>query len=457
MRLDFFWDLWERSKTGEEITEKEFDMKLFKKTMELKKDFGINFNLNSPVLTDRTMAKDLYQAGLTLFLELGTYCRDTGRILKITEEELKECLKRVPYKIELGDGNERITVGGNPLEGKKHVVIAGGPCACPVSEDLFVEIMYSYAKEDGVKAIYPGLLTTFKGKNIQTRTLLEIAAAREEASLTRKALIKAGRPGMPIIGIVHPSAEASNFADGKDGLRPTDLHEIDPLNELKVDVETFKRIYYCIRNDYFITSMVCPILGGFAGGPEGTAMVAVAEALQGFTLINAHVFSFGITHINTRSGTDRASLWASGAALLALKNVLPAPVGSLIWAAAGPCTDIICYEIMAKTIVDTVCGADLIMSAGSTGGKLTNHYTGMEARMAYLTSKASVGMTLEYANDVIKELLKLYEEKLLRGNLPRSKSFNECYTSDGFPSREYVEIWDECKKILVKFGIENIS
>ena len=444
-----FWDLWKRTEEGPECSEKDFDLRLFKRITELRKEFDIKFDPEQPLPSDVSLAKDIYEAGLTLFLDLGTFCTSSQRIIKVTEEEVKEALKEAPREIVVGQGNDVVKIGSKV----SRVAIAGGPLACPVSENLYLKTMYSYAKESLVDILYVGLLNDINGMTIKPRTPLEMAAARKEALLARKALEMARRPGLCITGVVHITAEATAFADYPEGLRPTDIHEIDPLNELKIDIETLKRIYYCRENKYITSSVMCPLIGGFAGGPEGVAMVSVAEALQAYTIIGAHIFLIGTTNIRTGSGTDKAALWAGATAISALKSTQNVIVGDLIWTAAGPCTDVVCYEIAAKAIADVACGADIISSAGCTRGKLIDHYTGMEARIAGLVAKAS-NIDLKQASDIVKELINLYDNKVIRGELPTPKSFAECYDLESVtPKAEYLSIWEKCKKKLEELGL----
>lgn len=450
-----FWDLWRRAEEGPECSERDFDMRLFRKIIELKKEYDIKFDPNQPLPIDASLAKDIYQAGLMCFLDLGTLCTTSGRVIKVTEEEVKEALKKAPRELSVGQGSDAVKIGGNiPGAGGK-VVVAGGPAASPISESLYLKTMYSYAKEPVVDILYSGLLNSIEGMMIKPRTPLEMAAARREALLAREALRMAGRTGLCITGLVHVTAEATAFADCPEGLRPTDIHEIDLLNELKIDVETLKRIYYCQENGYIISSMACPLVGGFAGGAEGVAIVGVAEALQSYTIVGAHLFQLAICNIHTRSGTDKATLWAGAAALLALKTAQNVIAGDLMWVAAGPCTDVVCYEIAAKTIADVVCGADVISSAGCTGGKMVDHYTGMEARIAGSIARAVSRMGLKQASDIVRELVNLYNDRVIRKELPKPKSFSECYNLESVtPTAEYLKIWEDCKKKLEELGLK---
>lgn len=443
-----FLDIWNKAVNGPEKSEKSFDMTIYKKALELKRKYDIVFDKSYGFRIDKSMARDLYNAGLELFLELGCYCVSTKRIIKLSEEEVKNELKIVKKTIKIGKGRDEVEIGG-----ERKVAIIGGPCACPVSEEIFLDVMFSYANDIKVDGVMPGKLTRVKGLEISSRTPIEMLSVREEASLTRAAIEKANRPGMPILGITSVSSEASNFSHGSDGLRDTDLHEIDPINELKVDMETLKRILFCKRNNLPTASVMCPIVGGFAGGPEETAIVSVAEALQGFTIIGAHVFILGVNDINTGSGTDSKSLWVSGSVLLALKEMLSLPVGTLIWAAAGPCTEMVLYEIVTKSIIDSACGSNVIVGTGCTRGRLIDCYTGMEAKIMAEAVQSAQRLRFDDVIEVSRILLNNYEKKLLKREIPQPKSFKECYF-DGKPSKEYIELWEAFKKKVLEIGLE---
>ncbi len=450
-----FWEVWERAEGGPECREKEFDMLLYKRAKELKIEYGIKFDIESPVPIDINMAKDVYQAGLTLFLDLGTLYTNSERLIKVTDEEVKLALKEAPKWLKLGAGKEAVRMERTAAMKEGRTLIAGGPCECPVSEEIYLETMLSYAKEPMVDVLFSGLLKTINGRDVQTHTPLEMASARYEAKIAREALKEVGREGLCIAGLVHPTAEATNFADCTIGLRLTDIHEIDPLNELKMDLETFKRAYHCRENGYIISSMMCPVLGGYAGGAEELAITSVAEALQGYTNIGGHIFQLATNHINYKTGAEKGSLWAGAIALLGIKLCTKLLTGNLMWTAAGPCTEMQCLEIVAKSIADTVCGANIITSAGGTGGRLVDHYTGMEARIAAMASKTASGMNLDEANSIVKSIIELYDKEIVEGRVPQGKTIMECYDMRNVePSVEYVSIWKNTRKKLADLGFE---
>jgi hypothetical protein len=105
-----FWETWKRAATGPECREKDFDMMIYKRARELKVEHGIRFDRQSPVPIDSSMAKDVYQAGLTLFLELGTLYTTGGHLVRVTDEEVKSALNEMPESIKVGSEKDEVWI-----------------------------------------------------------------------------------------------------------------------------------------------------------------------------------------------------------------------------------------------------------------------------------------------------------------------------------------------------------
>lgn len=131
-----------------------------------------------------------------MLIENGIYCIDTGRIIKVTEEEVKEALKKAPEKLVIGEGKEaKEMVAKKPGDGRKPLV-QGGPTGAPVSENIFLPMFQSYAQEALVDCIVSGVMSTIEGHEAFPGSPWEIKATRTEVALVREACRKAGRPGM---------------------------------------------------------------------------------------------------------------------------------------------------------------------------------------------------------------------------------------------------------------------
>lgn len=80
----------DKAQTGPPSTAKEWGLKLFKTISEKLKRYGLEktCDTENPINTDDELADRFYKAGYELAVELGMFCQDTERIIKVTEEEL---------------------------------------------------------------------------------------------------------------------------------------------------------------------------------------------------------------------------------------------------------------------------------------------------------------------------------------------------------------------------------
>ena len=85
------WEMLDRTTTGPIMKEEEFETELFPTKMaEIVARHKIERDPDEPIMSDPGMADEIFQAGLELLVEVGLYCKDTKRIVKFTEEEIKE-------------------------------------------------------------------------------------------------------------------------------------------------------------------------------------------------------------------------------------------------------------------------------------------------------------------------------------------------------------------------------
>lgn len=451
------WDIYERALTGRYVMESQFDMKILpKKTQELVKEYDIKYARREPIPSDRTLAKDAFEAGMRLLTEVGIFCVDTSRIISITEEEVKEMLKAKQREIIVGQGANVVRISGRKPEDKTPPHVCGGPCGGPLSEEIYVACLQSYAQEPLVNSVHTGTIPKIGGKEIRAESPLELQAARCEGLWAREAMNRANRPGMPIFGVMSAiTLGALELADLPGGLRPTDMHEICFLNELKTDIRLLNKMVYNLQVGNIISTCQNPMLGGFAGGPEGTAIVNIATTLQGFVMGGA---LHGLSPMNVlfAATTSPGVIWGSDLHHLAFRESNAyLPIIDYIMTSAGPCTDMIIYEIAAKEVANTACGTSGVFSAGATTGAMRDYYSGMEGRITGEIAHATAGMSCSDANEIVNELLKRYEDVQAKKKAPLGKKFQECYDVKTLtPRKEYLDIWEKVKKELEDLGVK---
>jgi methylamine--corrinoid protein Co-methyltransferase len=191
-------DVYDRFVKGKKTPESEWDYTILPaKLTELKDKYKLNFG-NKIIPEDKQTINNLFCAGLEMLVETGYYCTDLGRVMKVTEEEVWEGIKKTPTKLIMGEGRDIARF--YPRRGNSPVkpIIQGGPTGSPISEDIFVQVMQSYAQEGTVDTLVNGVMTTYEGHPAKTNTPYEIYAMMSELRAVKEARIKAGRPGMGV-------------------------------------------------------------------------------------------------------------------------------------------------------------------------------------------------------------------------------------------------------------------
>jgi methylamine--corrinoid protein Co-methyltransferase len=195
-RMSVF-ESYERARKGPRVDEKIWDFEIIPQTAtRLKKKYGIEMDKTVMVPTDPELMSKLYAAGLEMLLECGVYCISTGRVIKLTEEEILMNLATAPQSCVIGEGIHARPMLPRSHTDKRPPLVQGGPTGAPCSEQNFFAIHESYAKEGIVDCIVDGVLSTVNGYNPAPDSPWEVLAGRQEIMMVRMAQAKCGRSGM---------------------------------------------------------------------------------------------------------------------------------------------------------------------------------------------------------------------------------------------------------------------
>jgi len=192
-------DVYDRFVKGKKTKVEDWDYKVIPENLTALKDkYKIKFEPGQIIPEDKDMVNRLFQAGLEMLVTTGYYCQDLGRVMHVTEEEVWEGIKKTPTKLILGEGKDIARF--YPRHGNSNVkpIIQGGPTGSPISEDVFVQVMQSYAQEGIVDDLVNGVMTTIEGHPAKTKTPYEIRATMAELRATKEARVRAGRPGLGV-------------------------------------------------------------------------------------------------------------------------------------------------------------------------------------------------------------------------------------------------------------------
>ena len=192
-------DVYDRFVKGKKVKVEDWDYKVIPENLTaLKEKYNLKFEPGMIIPEDKDMVNRLFQAGLEMLVTTGYYCQDLGRVMHVTEEEVWEGIKKTPTKLILGEGKDIARF--YPRHGNSNVkpIIQGGPTGSPISEDVFVQVMQSYAQEGIVDDLVNGVMTTIEGHPAKTKTPYEIRATMAELRAVKEARVRAARPGMGV-------------------------------------------------------------------------------------------------------------------------------------------------------------------------------------------------------------------------------------------------------------------
>ncbi len=196
-----------------------------------------------------------------------------------------------------------------------------------------------------------------------------------------------------------------------------------------------------------------PIIGGYCGGVEETAICDIATTIASFAIFNADMHLNGPIHVRWGTTTNRQSLQVASHTAAALDTNTDLLLANQYYAMAGPCTEMCLLETAAQAMCDTASGRELLSGVATSKGVITNKVSPMESRMMGEASMATCGMDVSEVNEIVERILAKYEPMYSRP--PAGKTFQECYDIENIePTQEYLDIYDNALNTLSGCGID---
>ena len=458
-----FWETMDRAcNKGPLMSANDFDMKLFKVTMEAQKRFGIVYDPKHPVPSDDDLADRLFEAGVYLYKEVGTYCIDTERVIRFSEDEIRDSIKSLtmlPSAIDIGEGTEkRVLFKRGISDPRKPLCIGGVVEGNPREGRDFVQIYKSVAQEPIIDGIYYGPAPeSIEGRKWSIGSPLEVHAARNAVGWLREATRSVGRPGLHLLD-ANPSAIGTISACyPENGLRKSDAVALATISELKVNYEQLNKVAYtmeygCYRNPYWTA-----IIGGFAGGPEGAAIVSVACALNSILVYRVGGAGYIVLSSIMRNppiNTHRQTVWVRNISMQAVNRNTNLICGGGGVTCAGPGTEMQLWEIAVLGLHISAGGGHML--TGCRKSKLTkpNQGTGMEPRWEGENARAAASLSRDEVNELVNFAFTKYEDQLHVDKAPQGFSFEELYNPETVEIRpHYLEIYHKVKSEMEQHGL----
>ena len=449
-----FSEVVNRALNGPFAREKDFDQKMFmRKTAEVVSKYGIGCDKNHPVPSDNDLADRVFQAALDLYAEVGTYCIDSQRIIQFSREEILEGLRDYSKQGRFGQGIDSKPFPRRTPECLIPPWCSVGACGGAVSsEEVFSSLMRGYASIPLADSITTPSLMSVDGVPIRGKTPLELEGSIRTVLLSKDAVQQAGRAGIPIVnGVASASTDTATIGADHFGLSRTDAWEISAIAVMKVDFSLLNKVAYLQRMGGQHWNATAPIMGGYAGGPEGAAIATAAYNIQAIMINKAEVHHPFSNHIRYLTNTGREMLWIASVSSQAITRNSPLPLAALCFAGAGPMTEMIFYEIAAWTLAAVTSGASIEVAAIAKNTVL-DHTTPYEPQFGTEVAHAILGMERKEANEICLKLVERYEEDLVHP--PTGKKYQECFNvKDSTPTKEYRDFYKVVKKKTKDLGI----
>lgn len=457
MSIQHILDILDRAHQGPLLTEKEWNTKVIPANVSQKlKEHSLQGTCNpeNPVNTDDGLADEFFKAGFELAVEMGFFCVDTERVVKVTEGELRDALRNAPNELVLGEGRDRVLVKHRQME-DEYPPICDASLGIVVSEDIWVPLMQAIVEQREIDVFEGGSLTTIFGHPVLGGTPYETLVGRYEAQLKREVLWRAGRPGMCTDGVISSTTAFGQLggfgiAGGFDAARSTAII-LNP-GEMCTNYITFHKVVHSMNCGSRKRLCMASMIGGYPGRAEGVTLTQIAGFLLQFAIHEADFAGLDVIDVRYSGSCGRDGIWVQSVASQAigrnthlLKSFTPNQV-------AGPCTEMLLYESAVAMMTLTASGVEFSVEPRSGGGRYTDYLTPLECKFCAEVFKRSAGMTRKQVNEIVKVIMPKYEDRLK--DPPRGKSVRECYDLNTWkPTQEWLDMYLKVKRELIDLGV----
>ncbi len=422
------------------------------------KEHGLEkvFDPHKPINSDLNLAGQFYDAGHDLALRVGMFCPDTGRRIVFSDGELADAVRRAPSEVTLGYGKDRATIRSRTPEDKRPPVAEGSALGMSVSEEYFVPLCMAIAQYGVIDMILAPTLDTINGHEIRARTPFETAMGMYEARYVKEALMRVGRPGLPLHGVEGAPTEYGYF-----GGYLTGGFEPDRTIGIALVPEPLTLSYQILHRATVNHLIGSPLeaghvsnIGGYFGSPEGVVVGTVAAQLLQEASMFPTVIESTVVDSRYFGNTGREALWASSTTMQARSSKNKIMNLGITSQVSGPCTDMLLQETAAIAIADSVSGVALEIGTRPAACRYRDYGSGLENRFFAEVLKASAcQLKMSDANEIVNTLLPKYEDKLR--DPPKGKSFPECTNLRTLqPSEEWGAKYENAWKDLEAVGLQ---
>jgi hypothetical protein len=431
-----FHEILERATRGPILSPKDFDMKVFiPKVREVVEKYKIRYDPGTPCPADDDLADRIYQAALDLYAEVGTYVIDTERVIRFSREEIEDAVYETPKEAYFGEGPDRCVFKGRKPDDAEipHCHVGSGT---DTTEDVALNMVEAYGRISKAKTVSIPSVTSLGPLKSSAGSPVETLAGISMMRTGREGLRRAGRPGMGIINHMSSCAQGVSTIAASNpqfGARPSDGWLIAPHAELKIDYSSLNQVAYLTSWGANLGQEAGPIMGGYAGGPEGTAVVTTAYCFHGILVARATYHLTYPVHMTYVCSTTPDMLYVVSTSSQAISRKQ------------------YFYEAAAYLLAIQSSGIG-IEDVHPNKAVVTNGALPIDSEFTCSLGHGMAGITRKEANQIIKRLMETYGGGIK--NPPRGRTLDECYDILAMrPDEELRNTYDEAISELRELGI----
>jgi len=448
----------DRMRSGPKMAAKEWDMALFRKMTELVKEHGIECpgEPSEWMNTDNSLADAAWEAAVEFVVDVGCLCLDRERVVRFTEEEVRESIGLMQKEVPMGEGDDARIWKQHEIEGLEPLNVAPGHHA-PFTEDLASSVVRNFAMIPRLDFLEGFNFPKIDGYDIYGIPL-EAYASKRQVTWLREGIREAGRPGAAIVNYPISTAASSFLAtlDPEKGMRPTDGVLLSVLPDVKVQYDLMATALVLQTYGYFGISGSFGIAGGFAGGPEGAIVESLVKTIIAWMVYRDNLYYNGVEHFAHVSGGKRIMAPIHFARSVVYQATIrnsdgipmhwPIPVSEL-------CTESHLEELVLRSIEATVNGANLYVPRVSRS-RMNGGQTPADAELMIEASDAALRTGIKRSD--VYPMFRPVIEKLMENPTPEpGKLITECYDLQRHrPSPEYQGLIEKVKKEFQDCGLQ---
>jgi len=412
------------------------------------------FEKGTLINQDDGLADDFFNAGFEVAVEAGRVCLDTERIIRVTDTELKNAIRRSPSRILVGESFEQTSLESRRPEDPK-VPKFCAPLAIRISEELWVPLIQGIAEVREVDILQGARLKTFMGRESRSGSPYEIILGKINASLQKEVLRRVRREGLGSTAVISSTTflgQAGGYGS-PDGFDPKkDLVLVLSPTPLKTTYDSLNKVVHGICCGGKILAGSSQTFGAKTEPAEGVVLVAIASALLEIAVHQSSIASSGLLDVRYNGSCGSEATWAASVAFQAISRNTNLITNSVANEVAGPCTNQLLYESAVAMLNFSVSGLSMAIAPRSGGGKFADHLTPLEVKFCGQVFKKSAGMKRSDANEIAKKLIPKYEGSLRQA--PKGKSFPECFNVRKLePITEWRRIYERTVRELADLGL----